>query len=456
MKSLDHIESVRDGSASAVEWVEQAITQADASVEDCIFTSVLSPEAHQHAQAIAENPAGLALAGMPFAAKNLFDVAGEVTLAGAKINLGNPPAAQTATIISRLQEAGAVLVGLTNMDEFAYGFSTENAHFGATRNPHDKSRIAGGSSGGSAAAVAAGIVPFALGSDTNGSIRVPASLCGIFGFKPTYGRLSRAGTYPFVASLDHVGSFARTVDDLSLTYDVMVGSDPLDPICTKPAPEATYLEQQTDPGNLRVGVLDGWFRQGATPEALKAVDMVASSFADVKRVTLEGAEMARSAAFCMTAIEGGSLHAERLKQRAMDFDPAVRDRLMAGLLMPAYVMEQVRRVRRLFNDEMTQAFGSFDFLIAPATPCSAPKVGEATVIIDDKPVPVRANLGIYTQPVSFVGLPVVCAPVDLQGMPIGVQLIGPHWSESLLLRVAKSLEARGVCQSRSVPSEVAV
>jgi len=150
------------------------------------------------------------LAGVPYAVKNLFDVQGLTTLAGSRINRDRPPAKQDAVLVARMRAAGAVLLGALNMDEYAYGFTTENTHYGPTRNPHDPSRTAGGSSGGSAAAVAAGLVPIALGSDTNGSIRVPSSLCGIFGLKPTYGRLSRSGTYPFVASLDHLGPFARS------------------------------------------------------------------------------------------------------------------------------------------------------------------------------------------------------------------------------------------------------
>lgn len=162
-----------------------------------------------------------ALAGIPYAVKNLFDVAGETTLAGAQLFSNNPPARVDSWAVSQIQSAGGLLSGMLNMDAYAYGFTTENSHYGATRNPHDLNRIAGGSSGGSAAAVAAGLVTFSLGSDTNGSIRVPASLSGIFGLKPTFGRLSRTGSHPFVPSLDHIGPFARTVEDLATVYDVL-------------------------------------------------------------------------------------------------------------------------------------------------------------------------------------------------------------------------------------------
>ena len=177
------------------------------------------------------------LAGVPFAVKNLFDIKGIPTLAGSIIRAKAPPPEKDATAVESLNAAGAVLLGALNMDEFAYGFTTENSHYGTTRNPHDLTCVAGGSSGGSAAAVAAGMVPLTLGSDTNGSIRVPSSFCGIFGLKPTYGRLSRHGAFLFVSSLDHVGPFARSVEDLASAYDVLQGSDPNDPVCTERQPE---------------------------------------------------------------------------------------------------------------------------------------------------------------------------------------------------------------------------
>src|SRR5437899_7763775 len=200
------------------------------------------------------------LAGVPFAVKNLFDVQGLSTRAGSKINRDLKPAARDATLIERMEAAGAVLVGALNMGEYAYDFTGENVHYGPSRNPHDVKRMTGGSSGGSGAAVAGGLVPIALGSDTNGSIRVPASLCGIFGLKPTYGRLSRARSFPFVASLDHVGPLARSTRDLSLAYDAMQGGDDDDPVCAdRPIePIAPVLERASE--GLRVAIAGGYFR----------------------------------------------------------------------------------------------------------------------------------------------------------------------------------------------------
>lgn len=200
-----------------------------------------------------------ALAGVPYAVKNLFDVAGETTLAGAQLFSNNPPARVDSWAVSQIQSAGGLLSGMLNMDAYAYGFTTENSHYGATRNPHDLNRIAGGSSGGSAAAVAAGLVTFSLGSDTNGSIRVPASLSGIFGLKPTFGRLSRTGSHPFVPSLDHIGPFARTVEDLATVYDVLQGRDVNDGFQAERgvAPATPHLRYGLQ--GLRCAVLGGYF-----------------------------------------------------------------------------------------------------------------------------------------------------------------------------------------------------
>src|SRR3984957_7534966 len=214
------------------------------------------------------------LAGVPYAVKNLFDIEGMVTLAGAKVNASNAPADADATIVARMQRAGAGLVGALNMEELAYGFTTENPHYGTTRNPHDRTRGAGGSSGGSAAAVGAGMVPISLGSDTSGSIRVPASLCGVFGLKPTYGRLPRSGSFPFVNSFDHVGPFGASVSDLMLSYDAMQGPDPPHPACAQRAIEPVATAPALPPG-IRIGILGGWFHEWADPTARRAVPLVA-------------------------------------------------------------------------------------------------------------------------------------------------------------------------------------
>jgi aspartyl-tRNA(Asn)/glutamyl-tRNA(Gln) amidotransferase subunit A len=254
------------------------------------FTEVTAERALAKARAVdavraAGKPVG-SLAGVPFAVKNLFDVAGLPTVAGSKINRERPPAAADSPLIARLENAGAILVGALNMGEYAYDFTGENVHDGPSRNPHDIGRMTGGSSGGSGGAVAGGLVPIALGSDTNGSIRVPSSFCGLFGLKPTYGRLTRARTFPFVASLDHLGPLARSARDLALSYDAMQGPDAEDPVCTTRAPEPSLPELGKGIGGLRIAVAGGHFERGAGPEALAALATVAKALDADQRIEL--------------------------------------------------------------------------------------------------------------------------------------------------------------------------
>lgn len=411
------------------------------------FTAVTADRARTRAAELdasrAAGRAPLPLEGMPFAVKNLIDVAGLPTLAGSRINRERPPATADATLVRRLEAAGAILVGALNMGEYAYDFTGENVHDGASRNPHDPTRMTGGSSGGSGAAVGGGLVPLALGSDTNGSIRVPASFCGIFGLKPTFGRLSRAGSFPFVTSLDHLGPLARTVADLARAYDAMQGPDPADPVCAdRPAePVAATLSRGTE--GLRVATLGGYFRAGATPQALEAVAAVAAALGATREIELPEAARARAAAFVISTTEGAALHLDRLRTRPGDFDPAVRDRLIAGALVPAPLVVRAQKFRRWYRDAVLALFRDVDILLAPATPSAAPAIGQTTLDLGGETVPLRPNIGIYTQPISFIGLPVVAVPVLGPALPIGVQVIAPPWREDLALRVAWHLENMG-------------
>jgi AtzE family amidohydrolase len=412
------------------------------------FTDVTANRARAKARAIdAAVAAGQnvgPLAGVPFAVKNLFDVQGLSTRAGSKINRDLPPSPRDATLIERMEAAGAVLVGALNMGEYAYDFTGENVHDGPSRNPHDVTRMTGGSSGGSGAAVGGGLVPLALGSDTNGSIRVPSSFCGVFGLKPTYGRLSRARSFPFVFSFDHLGPFARSAADLALAYDAMQGPDPDDAACTsRPAePVAPLLAQ--DIGGLRVAIAGGHFQKSVFPEAVEAVARVAKALGATRTIEIPEAARARAAAYVITTAEGASLHLDRLRRRPDDFDPAVRDRLLAGAMVPAPLVDRAQKFRRWYRAQVLEIFKSVDVIIAPATPCVAPKLGQVNFVLDGVELPVRANIGIHTQPISFIGLPVVAVPVPLEPMPIGVQIIAAPWREDIALRVAHVLERDGV------------
>lgn len=411
------------------------------------FTDVLAERARARARAIdaaiagGHNPGPLA--GVPFAVKNLFDVKGLSTRAGSKINRDLAPSPRDATLVERLEAAGAVLVGALNMGEYAYDFTGENVHDGPSRNPHDTTRMTGGSSGGSGAAVGGGLVPLALGSDTNGSIRVPSSFCGIFGLKPTYGRLSRARSYPFVSSLDHLGPLARNVDDLALAYDAMQGPDADDAACTaRPAePVGSLLAQGV--GGLRIAIAGGYFQNNVFPEATEAVGRVAKALGTTRTIEIREAARARAAAYVITTVEGASLHLDRLRKRPEDFDPAVRDRLIAGAMIPAPLVDRAQKFRRWYRAQVLQIFEDVDVIIAPATPCIAPKLGQQTFVLDGVELPVRAHIGIHTQPISFIGLPVVAVPVSLGPMPIGVQIIAAPWREDIALRAAWALERMG-------------
>lgn len=416
------------------------------------FTDLTAARARRRAgeidAAIAKGKTVGPLAGVPFAVKNLFDVKGLATRAGSKINRELPPAQHDQPLIGKLEAAGAILVGALNMGEYAYDFTGENVHDGPSRNPHDTARMSGGSSGGSGAAVAGGLVPLALGSDTNGSIRVPSSLCGIFGLKPTYGRLSRARSFPFVASLDHLGPFARSARDLALAYDAMQGYDPEDPVCRDRGiqPALSSLEKGAD--GLRIAVAGGYFRKGAFPQALQAVDIVAKALNVSREIEIPEAARARAAAYIITATEGAALHLDRLRRRPQDFDPAVRDRFIAGAMIPATHVAKAQKFRRWYQVQLQEIFKRVDAFIVPATPCTAPALGQATFVLDGVEVPVRANLGIYTQPISFAGLPVVAAPLPLDPLPIAVQIVAAPWREDVALRIAYALEQANVAAAK--------
>jgi 1-carboxybiuret hydrolase len=474
--ALNIAADVREGRRSASHVIEETIAriiERDGAINS--FVEHTFDRAWREAKDLDQRrSAGQALpslAGVPYAVKNLFDVEGIVTLAGGKVNASNARAAHDAALVARMRDAGAILVGTLNMDEHAYGFTTENTHFGATRNPHDPTRVAGGSSGGSAAAIAAGLVPVTLGSDTNGSIRVPASLCGTFGLKPTFGRLSRSGSFPFVASLDHVGPFAANATDLAAVYDALQGAAPSDAASARRAADAVSARIGTGrclPPPSRIAVLGGYFRDWATEPAREAVRRAASALHASAVVELAGAERARASAFIITAAEAGALHASRLRSRYDEFEPWSRDRLVAGSLVPAAWVVQAQRIRREVYLEAMRLFETYDLLIAPATPVQATPIGNEWITVNDRELPSRPSIGLLTQPISCIGLPVCVAPLwpqsnpqgaprdrpnapvtdTLAHLPIGVQLIAAPWREDICLAAARALEDAGLAECR--------
>lgn len=420
--------AVRSGDVSAASVAARTLDalRADSHVA---VTRVLAERAMAEASAvdarIARGEDAGPLAGVPYAVKDLFDVEGLPTTAGSAARAKGPAAMADAEAVRRLQAAGAVLCATVNMDAFAYGFATVNADYGTTRNPHDLARLAGGSSGGSAAVVAAGLVPLALGSDTNGSVRVPASLCGLYGLRPARGDLPVTGTFPFAESFDEIGPFAADLGDLAMVWEVLRGG--------AVAPSAAAP---------RIARLGGRFRENADPAQLAAIDAIAP---DAPLLDLPDVPRARSAAFVITAYEGGHLHREALKADPFGYDPAVRDRLIAGALLPDALYEQALAFRAEYVARIEALLADFDVLLAPSAPCVAPLIADPTILIDGEPVPARANLGIHTQSITFTGLPVLAVPLKRLGaLPLGLQLIGKRGGEGALLRLAGELEERGV------------
>jgi len=266
------------------------------------------------------------------------------------------------------------------------------------------------------------------------------------------GRLSRAGSFAFVWSLDHLGPLARNTTDLTLAYDAMTGLDAHDPVCTDrvDAPVGPSLSRGI--GGLRIACAAGYFRAGAGAEAPAALDRVASALGATRQIELPEVARARAAAYVITTSEGAALHLDRLRTRANDLDPEVRDRLIAGALVPSAWVVRAQKFRRWYRDAVLRLFEEVDAIVAPATPCVAPKIGQKAFVLYGADVPLCPNIGIYTQPISFIGLPVVAVPVPVtDGTPIGVQIIAAPWREDVALRVAYDLETRGVARAPQPP-----
>lgn len=447
-------ELVAAGECSALALCEASLARIDAlDAELLAFTDQTRERALAEARAIDERRAGGSnlppLAGVPFAVKNLFDIAGLPTLAGGHRGRAPRAASADATLVARSVKAGSVLLGALNMDAYAYGFTTENSFHGTTRNPLDPTRVAGGSSGGSGAAVAAGLCSFSLGSDTNGSIRVPSSFCGIFGLKPTYGALSRGGSMPFVHGIDHVGPFARHARDLARVFDQLTGRDPRDQACLRDVgvPTEGAVLRALDEGldGLRVARLSGHFDEWAGAEARTAARTVALSLQAHDELDIPDVAAARAGAFVITASEAGQLYRPALQDHYADMEPHNRDRLLAGSLLPASWYVQAQRFRQVFLQRMLDLFHRYDLLIAPATPCVATEIGQPWLDLPGGRVPTRPSIGLLTQPISFVGLPVAVVPLPTAGgLPIGVQLIAAPGREDIALAAAAVLEAKGL------------
>jgi aspartyl-tRNA(Asn)/glutamyl-tRNA(Gln) amidotransferase subunit A len=415
------------------------------------FITVCADAALESARAAeAELMAGRAvgpLHGVPWAPKDLYSTKGVRTTGGSKILTDSVPSAD-ATVVARLAGAGAILLGKLNMHEFAYGPEGLNAHYGDTRNPWgmDAHRIAGGSSSGSGAAVAAGLVPGSLGSDTGGSIRIPASLCGITGLKPTYGRASRAGVLPLAWSMDHVGPMTRSARDCALMLSAIAGYDPADPT-TSVLPVPDYGVALTgDVKGLRVGLLRAHFTDIAAPDVRAAVEAAAKQLeragAVVDEVNLIQVAHVGSASAAIVASEALAYHAAWMRSRPQDYQPDVRERLRMGAFVNGAHYVRAQQVRALVTREVDEALARRDVLLAPASPITAPVLGERETTLGDGPSEVRSALLRCARPFNFSGHPACAAPGGFTagGLPIGLQVVGRPFDEATVLRVVDAYQ----------------
>jgi len=387
------------------------------------------------------------LHGVPYALKDLYDTAGVRTTGGSRIFADRVPTVD-ATVARRLAQAGAILLGKLNMVEFAYGPEGLNPHYGHAHNPWDATtpRMAGGSSSGSGVAVAAGLAPAALGSDTGGSIRIPASLCGITGLKPTYGRVSRAGVLPLAWSMDHVGPMTRTAADGALLLRVMAGYDPAD-ASSSVLPVPDYPVALTgDVKGLRVGMLRNGFLDAAAPPVQAAVEAAANTLvsagAVLDEVKLERTSLAAAGALAVVAAEALAYHAELLRTRAADYDPEVARRLRVSAFVGGAHYVRAQQVRALVREEIDAALARRDVLLAPTTPVAAPALDERRVALGDGPSDVRTALLRFTRPFNFSGHPVCALPCGFTqtGLPVGMQLVGRPFDEATVLRAADAFQ----------------
>jgi aspartyl-tRNA(Asn)/glutamyl-tRNA(Gln) amidotransferase subunit A len=384
------------------------------------------------------------LHGVPIAVKDVFCTAGVRTTAGSKLFAEHVPD-HDAAVVERLAAAGAVLVGKTNMHELAYGITSANPHFGVVRNPRDPERVPGGSSGGSAAAVAAGIVPAAMGSDTGGSIRIPASFCGVVGLKPTYGRVSRFGVLPLDFSLDHMGPLTRTVRDAAVVLQVLAGQDARDE-SSSPRPVGDYLPPLNPSlAGVRIGVPENFGFDRVSPEvvgAVRAAIMRAEQLgARIVMLRLPDMEAVNAIGRMILLAEASALFVERLGERD-SFGDDVYALLQQGRLIAATDYVNAQRLRRLKREEFRAVWREADFLITPTTPSTAPRIGEMSVELAGEREDVRLASTRLVRGINVLGLPAISIPCgsDAAGLPVGMQIIAPEFEEAGLLRVAAAFE----------------
>lgn len=449
--AADLAEAIRSRDLSPVE-VTRAFLERISAVDPKLnaFVTVMAEQAMEDARrAEQEEPIG-PLHGVPVALKDLFEVSGVRTTGGSRI-LAEHISRQDATVVTRLREAGAIILGKTATHEFAFGALTDSPFHGPVHNPWDLSRIPGGSSGGSGAAVAAGLAPVAMGTDTGGSVRMPAALCSVVGLKPTYGRVSKAGVLPLSWSLDHVGPLTRTVRDAALVLEAIAGPDPLDPTAS-PQPVDDYVgaARADQLKGVRIGLpaawLDGPIDPGVTAAFRTALDRLRSLGAEVVEVTLPPADVMTFVNRLLALAEAGAYHAPYLKDRAELYSPDVRLRMELGQYMLARDYLAGQRLRGEITRHVYQVMAGVDALATPSIPIAPALIGQAVwEYPDGRREPVPEAMIRFAAPFSVTGQPAISVPCGFtpEGLPVGLQLVGRTFDEAGLIRIAAAFEAAG-------------
>ena len=403
-------------------------------------------EAQAADEAIASGGYRGAMHGIPVALKDLIHVQGVRTTAGSKI-LSAHVAEADAVVVTRLRAAGTVLLGKLNLHEWAYGVTSNSPHFGPVRNPWDRERISGGSSGGSAAAVSADLCAGALGTDTGGSIRIPAALCGVVGLKPTYGLVSRSGVLPLSWSLDHVGPITKTVEDAAILLSALAGYVPDDPASAdRPAPD--YRAALTgDLRSLRIGIPREYFFDELDGEVREAVETAIATLAGmglaIEEVRIPSAQLSPAISAAILGAEAATVHGDAIRTRGEDFGADVRLRLETGMFVLATDYLIAQQARTVLRHEFREVFERVDALVLPAVPITAPRISENSVIVQGRERDTREALTPFMSSFNQAGLPVISVPCGFSGagLPIGLQIAGRPFDEATVLRIAHAYES---------------
>jgi aspartyl-tRNA(Asn)/glutamyl-tRNA(Gln) amidotransferase subunit A len=441
---------IRQGSLSPVELTRQTLAriqkhQGSLNAFITISEELALEQAQRAEQEIRNGEYRGSLHGMPYAAKDLFYTKGLRTTVGSKIFTDYIPSFD-ATVIEKLNQAGAILIGKAGLHEWAYGITSDNPHFGSIRNPWDRERIPGGSSGGSAAALAAGLCSFSLGSDTGGSIRIPASLCGVVGLKPTYGRVSRYGAFPLGHTLDHAGPFGLTVQDTALVYRAISGYDPRDDSSVDRPSSLPEFPDQPSLRGKKIGVPRNFYFEKLNPDVETAVRdalrVLESLGANLVEVQVPDIEEVNTIARLILLAEASSVHRRRLEQRREDFGGDVRSLLDQGRFILATDYLDAQRRRRQLNAAFYRLFEQVDVMVTPTIPIIAAKIGQTTVKIGEEEQNVRLATTRFVRALNPTGLPVLSVPCGFssEALPIGLQIVGRLFDEAGIFEVGDAYE----------------